>query len=133
MLPNLFRLPQGMPFAQRQHSRSRRRYAKSQVQNGPEQVLYAFQGGADGGTPIGPLIFDSSGNLYGTTQYGRLRRLAFLCLLSFAITWSACGGSSGSTGGGGTTAGTYNLTVTGTFTSGSTALNHTTKLTLVVQ
>jgi hypothetical protein len=60
--------------------------------------------------------------------------LAFLCLLSVGLTMSACGGgSSGNRGGGGTQAGTYNLTVTGTFTSGSTTLTHTTKLTLLVQ
>jgi hypothetical protein len=47
---------------------------------------------------------------------------------------SACGGGSSSSGGsGGTPAGSYNLAVTGTFTSGSTTLSHTTKLTLVVQ
>jgi uncharacterized repeat protein (TIGR03803 family) len=40
------------------------------VQNGPEQALYAFQGGNDGQYPYGGLIFDSSGNLYGTTEYG---------------------------------------------------------------
>ncbi len=38
--------------------------------NGPEQVLYAFMGGSDGADPSGGLIFDSNGNLYGTTQYG---------------------------------------------------------------
>jgi hypothetical protein len=61
--------------------------------------------------------------------------LAFVCLFSLAITWSACGGGSGSNtmGGAGTPAGTYNLTVTGTFTSGSTTLSHVTKLKLVVQ
>jgi uncharacterized repeat protein (TIGR03803 family) len=48
---------------------SRRRNAKPQVQNGPEQVLYAFQGQIDGSSPSG-LIFDSSGNLYGTTPNG---------------------------------------------------------------
>jgi len=32
-----------------------------------ENVLYTFQGGNDGGAPIGGLIFDSSGNLYGST------------------------------------------------------------------
>lgn len=37
---------------------------------GNETVLYSFTGGADGGTPIGDLIADSSGNLYGTTYYG---------------------------------------------------------------
>ncbi len=33
-------------------------------------VLYSFQGGADGTMPSGSLIFDSKGNLYGTTLYG---------------------------------------------------------------
>jgi hypothetical protein len=61
--------------------------------------------------------------------------LAFLCLLSVGVTMSACGGGggSGSGGGSGTQAGTYNLTVTGTFTSGSTNLTHKTSLTLIVQ
>jgi hypothetical protein len=57
-----------------------------------------------------------------------------VCLLSLGITMSGCGGSSGSSGGStGTQAGTYNLTVTGTFASGSTKLAHITNLTLVVQ
>jgi uncharacterized repeat protein (TIGR03803 family) len=68
--PNLSPLPQGVPFAQRQSGHSRRRNAKAQVQNGPEQILYTFQGGSDGQNPGGGLIFDSSGNLYGTTEYG---------------------------------------------------------------
>jgi hypothetical protein len=46
---------------------------------------------------------------------------------------SACGGGNSGGGGGGTQAGTYNLTVTGTFTSGLTNLTHKTNLTLVVQ
>jgi uncharacterized repeat protein (TIGR03803 family) len=33
-------------------------------------VLYSFQGGTDGYGPSGSLIFDSKGNLYGTTWYG---------------------------------------------------------------
>ena len=37
------------------------------------------------------------------------------------------------TGGSGTPAGMYNLTVVGTFSSGSANLVHSTKLTLVVQ
>ncbi|MGA7753082.1 MAG: FG-GAP-like repeat-containing protein [Candidatus Sulfotelmatobacter sp.] len=60
--------------------------------------------------------------------------LTLLCLLIIGVTLSACGGSNGGGGGGsGTQAGTYNLTVTGTFTSGSTTLTHSTKLTLMVQ
>jgi uncharacterized repeat protein (TIGR03803 family) len=35
-----------------------------------EQVLYSFAGGADGINPEAGLIFDSSGNLYGTTANG---------------------------------------------------------------
>jgi hypothetical protein len=62
-----------------------------------------------------------------------LYRLAFLCLLSAGVTMSACGGGNSGGGGGGTQAGTYNLTVTGTFTSGLTNLTHKTNLTLVVQ
>jgi uncharacterized repeat protein (TIGR03803 family) len=37
---------------------------------GTETVLYSFTGGADGATPEGSLISDSSGALYGTTQNG---------------------------------------------------------------
>jgi uncharacterized repeat protein (TIGR03803 family) len=35
-----------------------------------ENTLYVFSGGADGGNPSGDLLFDSSGNLYGTTALG---------------------------------------------------------------
>jgi len=35
-----------------------------------ETVLYNFAGGSDGSRPYGGLIFDSAGNLYGTTYYG---------------------------------------------------------------
>jgi hypothetical protein len=33
-------------------------------------VLYSFKGGEDGYLPMGNLVFDSSGNLYGATFYG---------------------------------------------------------------
>jgi len=35
--------------------------------DGTIAVLYAFKGGLDGGTPLGQLLRDGSGNLYGTT------------------------------------------------------------------
>ena len=35
-----------------------------------EHVLYSFQGTDDGGLPFGGVIFDSAGNLYGTTLGG---------------------------------------------------------------
>jgi uncharacterized repeat protein (TIGR03803 family) len=34
------------------------------------KVLYTFTGSPDGGAPSSPLIFDNSGNLYGTTYLG---------------------------------------------------------------
>jgi uncharacterized repeat protein (TIGR03803 family) len=40
------------------------------------KVLYKFTGGADGGGPNGDLIFDSTGNLYGTTIGGTVFKLA---------------------------------------------------------
>jgi uncharacterized repeat protein (TIGR03803 family) len=39
---------------------------------GVETVLYSFSGGVDGANPVGNLVRDSAGNLYGTTQYGGL-------------------------------------------------------------
>ena len=39
------------------------------IQSDVETVLHAFTG-EDGGYPIGPLIRDSRGNLYGTGFYG---------------------------------------------------------------
>jgi uncharacterized repeat protein (TIGR03803 family) len=38
--------------------------------NGTETVLHSFTGGADGVTPIGGLVRDKAGNLYGTTSQG---------------------------------------------------------------
>ena len=35
-----------------------------------EVVLYAFHGETDGGLPVGNLLFDKSGNLYGATSFG---------------------------------------------------------------
>jgi uncharacterized repeat protein (TIGR03803 family) len=38
--------------------------------SGQEKVLYNFLGGADGNYPLGGVIFDAQGNLYGTTDLG---------------------------------------------------------------
>jgi uncharacterized repeat protein (TIGR03803 family) len=35
-----------------------------------ETVIYNFKGDTDGQLPIGDLVFDKQGNLYGATQYG---------------------------------------------------------------
>jgi len=35
-----------------------------------ESILYSFSGGTDGAHPSTPVIFDTQGNLYGTTEYG---------------------------------------------------------------
>jgi hypothetical protein len=35
-----------------------------------EKVLYSFQGGTDGSTPAGGVVFDNTGNLYGATTDG---------------------------------------------------------------
>jgi uncharacterized repeat protein (TIGR03803 family) len=40
------------------------------AQAATEKVLYSFSGGADGSGPQAALIFDSAGNLYGTTAKG---------------------------------------------------------------
>jgi uncharacterized repeat protein (TIGR03803 family) len=38
--------------------------------NGTEAVSYSFRGGQDGAYPLGGVIFDPEGNLYGTTMQG---------------------------------------------------------------
>jgi len=55
-----------------------------------ETVLYSFTGGADGSTPFSSgVIFDSSGNLYGTTVTGGAKNKGAVFELSPAATgWS---------------------------------------------
>jgi uncharacterized repeat protein (TIGR03803 family) len=47
-----------------------------------ENVLYSFLGGADGNTPAASVIFDNSGNLYGTTYFGGTAQLGTVFELS---------------------------------------------------
>ena len=47
-----------------------------------ENVLYSFLGGADGNTPSASVIFDKSGNLYGTTYFGGTAQLGTVFKLS---------------------------------------------------
>jgi uncharacterized repeat protein (TIGR03803 family) len=37
-----------------------------------ERLIYSFQAGSDGNSPISNLVFDNAGNLYGTTSAGGL-------------------------------------------------------------
>jgi len=57
--------------------------------------------------------------------------VALLGLIAMGAGLSGCGGNSRSAAS--AQPNTYNLTVTGTFTSGSTTLTHDSKLTLIVQ
>ncbi len=43
---------------------------KVNAATGSETVLYTFTGGSDGGFPLGGVVLDSAGNVYGTTSQG---------------------------------------------------------------
>jgi hypothetical protein len=69
-------------------------------------------------------------------RFLRLRAIATAILLTASMYVSSCGGGGSPSGGGGspgTPVGSYTITVSGTFASGSTTLNYVTKLTLIVQ
>jgi uncharacterized repeat protein (TIGR03803 family) len=58
-----------------------------------ETILHSFTGGNDGGSPQGALIFDSKGNLYGTTSGGGQSSSCGGCGAAFELvnsngTWS---------------------------------------------
>ena len=52
-----------------------------------ETILYKFAGGIDGIGPVGGVIFDSSGNLYGTASSGGV----YSCGVAFKLTPSGSG------------------------------------------
>jgi uncharacterized repeat protein (TIGR03803 family) len=54
-----------------------------------ETVLYAFSGGSDGIAPIGNLVFDSAGNLYGVTDAGGDPSCQFGCGTVFELSLPA--------------------------------------------
>jgi len=51
-----------------------------------QTVLYSFAGGADGAQPHGGLLLDSSGNLYGTTNFGGNAKCLNGCGTVFKLT-----------------------------------------------
>jgi uncharacterized repeat protein (TIGR03803 family) len=57
-----------------------------------EQVLYSFTLGSDGGEPYGNLVFDSAGNLYGTTSLGGNMKCDNGCGTVFELTPASGGG-----------------------------------------
>jgi uncharacterized repeat protein (TIGR03803 family) len=63
--------------------------------------LYHFTGGSDGGVPLGGVVFDSVGNLYGTTYQGGADASGVVFKLTpspwnESVLWSFTGGSDGS-------------------------------------
>jgi uncharacterized repeat protein (TIGR03803 family) len=67
------------------------------------QTLYSFKGTPDAGFPYGGVLFDASGNLYGTTYYGGANGLGAVYELVFQhgtwseeVLYSFAGGSDGS-------------------------------------
>jgi uncharacterized repeat protein (TIGR03803 family) len=60
-----------------------------------KQILYSFSGLSDGGTPLGGVVFDASGALYGTTRDGGLHTCEssiISCGLVFKLTPPAVDG-----------------------------------------
>jgi uncharacterized repeat protein (TIGR03803 family) len=56
-----------------------------------ETVLYNFTGGADGGQPYASLVFDTAGNLYGTTNFGGSSNCNLGCGTVFELTSGSSG------------------------------------------
>jgi uncharacterized repeat protein (TIGR03803 family) len=56
-----------------------------------KSVLYSFTGGADGAAPVGPLILDSRGALYGTADNGGSSNCNHGCGVVFKLTPGAEG------------------------------------------
>jgi uncharacterized repeat protein (TIGR03803 family) len=67
--------------------------------SGTETVLHSFAGGSDGETPLGGVILDSKGNLYGTTTYGGSSNAGTVFKISasgaYTILYTFTGGADG--------------------------------------
>ncbi|MGD0361699.1 MAG: choice-of-anchor tandem repeat GloVer-containing protein [Bryobacteraceae bacterium] len=67
--------------------------------SGQETVLYAFTGGADGGSPYAGVVLDAAGNLYGTAYYGGTANAGVVYKVSPAgqetVLYSFTGGTDG--------------------------------------
>lgn len=50
-----------------------------------ESGLYSFTGGSDGGHPVGALVFDAAGNLYGTAYWGGSAKCENGCGTAFKL------------------------------------------------
>lgn len=68
-------------------------------------VVYAFQGGSDGSCPMGGMVFDKLGNLYGTTFRGGAANAGTIFKLTpsgtHTVLYSFAGGADGSSPNGG--------------------------------
>jgi len=72
--------------------------------NGTETVLYSFTGTPDGANPLGGVVMDAAGNLYGTTLYGGTANLGTVFEVDTAGTETVLlsfGGSDGASPGAG--------------------------------
>jgi uncharacterized repeat protein (TIGR03803 family) len=52
-----------------------------------EKLLYSFGTGTDGAAPVGRVVFDSAGNLYGTTSAGGTSGYGTVFQLQPGVTW----------------------------------------------
>jgi uncharacterized repeat protein (TIGR03803 family) len=67
-------------------------FASARAAAPAETVLYIFEGGSDGGTPLGVLVADGVGNLYGTASTGGSTKCTGGCGVVFKLSPPATAG-----------------------------------------